>query len=387
MPIDWGNLLVFKKTKTVHPASRCCLWVDLCRPTDTTQLAGNTDAVQQMRAWFASRRKNLAGNACLVVEGPSGVGKSSSVDLCAKEFGFRAEHTYANVPRTPQKIESILRKLTMRGGENILVLDDFESFISETTSMRDIVKFARSMTKQQSSRSQTMVIVCNGMDKSFEPLFNMSTVIHFDRAQPADVQRVLRRLATKVSDFAYVPPMDIFLIAHGSNGNITQTINQMQFSYNNTTRPKNKRQKTKVVRPTSECDPSLRSWTITHRSNSIDCFLQANVGVIDYIWSMSRGFHMDVRDNMHKDYPLYFHNSTCQTLDNMWKVADAVSACDTTGPEEEDALYGTENRETWGRDNTFAVANISTGIWRMRGKRRGAPTAKKRRPKKYFSYV
>lgn len=241
MPIDWGNSLVFGKTKTVEPVPRCRLWVDLCKPTDTTQLAGNADAVQQMRAWFASRRTKHSGNACLVVEGPCGVGKSTAVDLCAKEFGFRAEHTYANVPRTPQKIESILRKLTMRGGENILVLDDFESFISETTSMRDVVKFARSVAGQESSRNQTMVIVCNGMDKSFEPLFNMSTVVHFDPAQPADVQRVLRRVATKVSDFAYVPPMDIFFIAHGSSGNIAQTINQMQFSHSNTTRPRNKR--------------------------------------------------------------------------------------------------------------------------------------------------
>lgn len=387
MPIDWGDVLVFEETKTSEPPARCRLWVDLCRPADTTQLAGNTDAVQEMRAWFASRRTKPSGNACLVVEGPSGVGKSTAVDLCAKEYGFRAEHTYANVPRTPQKIESILRKLTMRGGENILVLDDFESFLTETTALRDVVKFARSVASQESSRNHTMVIVCNGMDKSFEPLFNASTVIHFERAQPAEVQRVLRRVATKVSGFAYVPPMDVFFIAHGSNGNIAQTVNKMQFSHNNTTRPTNKRQKTKMVRPKSEADSALSRLTMTHRSNSIDCFLKAPEGVVDYICAMSRGFHMHVRDNLHKDYPLYFHNSTRQTLDDMWRVADDVSACDTTRPEEEDALYATENRELWATDNSFAVANMSMGIWRMQGRKRGAPPAKKKKARKYFSNV
>lgn len=348
--------------------------------------------MREMGEWFRKRRLRESGNACLVVQGPSGVGKSTAVELSAHEHGFHVEHTYANVPRTPQKLQSIVRKLTMHSGPTVLVLDDFESFIFETTSVRDVVGFARSVTDEEkrgmaSTTNQTLVIVCNEMDKSFQPLFNVSTVIEFENPCAADVQKVLRRIANSVSGFAYIPPMDIFFIAHGSTGNIAQTINQMQFSHGNNAPPKKKGPRPKkMFCAKSQIDCALRNWSTTHRSTSIDCFAKTKTSVTDYIWAMSKGFHMDVRENLHKDYPLYFHNSTCKTLHSMWEVAQEVSACDTAAPDEEDALYGTENRDLWGRDNTLAVAHISAGISCIQGRKRTHSPIKKRKVRKPFGY-
>lgn len=388
MPVDWGSSLVFKAGPRDEPEAQSQLWSELCRPCNTGQLEGNAAAIAEMKAWFDDRLGVASGDACLVVKGPSGVGKSTAVALCAEERGFHVEHTYANVSRTPQKMESILRKLTMYSQRSVLVLDDFESFIAETTSMRDIVKFARAALRGESDGqshnqtvAQTMVIVCNGMDKTFEPIFGVSTVIEFDLAEPSQVQRVLQRVARRVSSFCYVPPMDIFFIAHGSTGDIQHTINQMHFSHSTKRRGKS-HGKRLLLR--SGIDSAFRNWSTTHRSTSLDCFSKTKDSVIDSIWSMSRGFHMDVRDHLHRDYPLYFHNSTCTTLDSMWKVAEEVSACDTSGPDEEDALYDTENSELWGRDNTSAVAHISTGIWLTHGRRRGDASSKKRKRKKVF---
>lgn len=390
MSINWGNSLVVKKKKHIEVAASSRLWVDICKPKSTAEMAGNISAMEEMRAWFTKRRLHPRGDDCLVVLGPSGVGKSTAVELLAKETGFHLEHTYANVSRTPQKMEAIVRKLTMQSDMSILVLDDFESFISETTSMRDILKFARSVAKGggcSDAVNQTVVIICNDMDKTFEPLCKLSTVVQFDNTSPLHVQKVIRKVASMVAVSSYIPPMDIFFMAHGSTGNICQTINQMQFFYNNTIRPKRKGQKGLVrVRDKCQIDSALRNFTTTHRSSSIDCFTKTNDSVIDYIWAMSRCFHLDVRNNMHRDYPLYFHNTTCATLDKMWRVAEEVSACDCATPDEEDALYDTENKECWGRDNSFAVAHISKGIWELQGRTRGRGTRKKRKIKKTFTF-
>lgn len=390
MPVDWGKSVVFTETHAPEADARSQLWSALCIPTATSQLQGNAAALADMKAWFNDRKRVASRKGCLVVKGPSGVGKSAAVALCAKESGFYSEHTYANVSRTPQKLEAVLRKLTMCSQPTVLVLDDFESFISETTSMRDIIKFARAVARgdygEGRSHNQTMVIVCNDMDKTFEPIFDVATVIEFGLAEPAEVQRVLHRVATRVSAFCYVPPMDIFFVAHGSTGDIHHTINQLQFYYTANKRSK-KRKKNGTTRllAKSGIDSAFRNWSTTHRSTSLDCFTKAKDSVIDSIFSMSRGFHMDVRDHLHRDYPLYFHNSTRATLDSMWKVAEEVSACDTAGPDEEDALYDTENQALWGRDNTPAVAHISTGIWLLHDRKRTCVAPRKRKKKKVFS--
>ena len=389
MPVDWGKSVVFTKTNAPQADPRSQLWSTLCRPTATSQLHGNAAALADIKAWFNDRKRVVSRKGCLVVKGPSGVGKSAAVALCAKESGFYAEHTYANVPRTPQKLEAALRKLTMCSEPTVLVLDDFESFISETTSMRDIIKFARAVARgdcgECGSHNHTMVIVCNDMDKTFEPIFDVATVIEFGLAEPAEVQRVLHRVATRVSDFCYVPPMDIFFVAHGSSGDIRHTINQLQFYYTANKRSKRMGKKGTTLLPKSGTDSAFKNWSTTHRSTSLDCFTKAKDSVIDNIFSMSRGFHMNVRDHLHRDYPLYFHNSTRTTLDRMWKVAEEVSACDTTGPDEEDALYDTENQALWGRDNTPAVAHISTGIWLLHDRKRTYIASRKRKQKKVFS--
>lgn len=388
MHVDWGSSLIFKAGPRHEHEEQSQLWSEMCRPRSTCQLEGNTVAITEMKMWFDDRLRAASGDACLVVKGPSGVGKSTAVALCAEERGFHVEHTYANVSRTPQKMESILRKLTMHSQRSVLVLDDFESFIAETTSMRDIVKFARAALRgegngqsHKQTMARTIVIVCNGMDKTFEPVFGVSTVIEFDLLEPAHVQRALQRVARRVSSFCYVPPMDIFFIAHGSAGDMRHTINQMQLSHS--TRTRGKRNGKRLLLK-SEADSAFRNWSTTHTSTSLDCFSKAKGSIIDYIWSMSKGFHMNVRDNLHRDYPLYFHNSTCTTLDSMWKVAEQVSACDTSGPEEEDALYDTENSDLWGTDNTSAVAHISSGIWLTHGRRREDAAPKKRKRKKIF---
>lgn len=378
MRVDWRRSVVFGENRTVEADARSQLWSELCKPEKSHQIQGNETAIANMKHWFDSRRQDVGGNACLAVIGPCGVGKSTAVDLCAAENGFDVEHTYANVARTPQKLEAIMVKLTMRGQQSVLVLDDFESFITETTSMRDIVKFAKAVGRQ--GNKQTLVIICNAIDKSFQPILEVSTAIQFHAAEPAYVQRVLRKVATSVSRFCYVPPMDIFFIAQRSTGDIRQTINQMQFSHHNTAGTTTA--KRKPIRVGDHADSSSRRWFTTHRSTSLHCFTKNEErSAIDNVWSMSKGFHMGVRDHLHRDYASYFHNSTHNTMRSMWQVAEEVSACDTTGPDEEDGLYDTENRELWATDNISAVAHISTAIWLVRG-RKMTPCRPKRRKRK-----
>ena len=392
MSVNWGKSLIITPKEEVKLSPSTDLWTTVCYPTKISHIHGNKIPRENLDIWLKTRIKNLNGSSCLIIKGHSGVGKSCAADLYAKEAGFGVLHTYADTPRTPQKLQYSLRQITMCNNKPpLLILDDFESFISETTSMKDILKFARSTssTKNDPLENLTIIVICNEIDKSFKSLFNISTVIEFDKLNQSEMNSALNRLSTRVSPSVYIPPMDIFLLSSKSNGNIRQTINEMQLYYIKSKKPRNKRQKTlKKVCSVKGNDMAFRDWGHMHRSSSIECFLaQDGWSILDCLASMSKGFHMAVRDNLHSDYPYYFHSKSIQSMDCMSKVSDSISGFDTYCLDELDALYDTENSQLWAGDNVFGLANMTLALYHMNGKKRGDHKIKKKRGHKKMSYI
>lgn len=323
--------------------------------------------------------------------------------LCAKENDFHCVHTYANVARTPQKMEIFLRQLQKRDSnassdlKEVLILDEFESLIREPTSIKWLLKFVKSQNEVP------IVVVCNAADKSFVQLEDLSTVVEFEPLKREPVYSTLLRLSEKVSTFCHLPPMDCYFIAATSSGDISQTVNQVQMLYSGkkplvlSNGPK--RRRTTGSNPSNkistECqkDSSLLEWSKTHRATSVQHFLkqfQNTCSILETVSSMDRDFMTSLGDNLVKEYLLYFHNGSDSTLEKVAECAEYLSTADcglASQEEKEDRLYESENSDLWSKESILLVGGLSSTLRILNNRNRSEIDLKKKKRKfRRFSY-
>jgi len=388
MSISWGNSLSVKKKPKEAIPDKLKLWTDLTKPKTTNDLIGNDDARKQMNDWFIKiKNDNSNTNKCLLVIGQSGVGKSISVNLISKANGLTTLETYGNIPRTPQKMESLFRELSIIGTHGVLVLDDAESFLKETTVVKPLTRLFKNNEMKNGNRV-ICVIICNTIDKSMNTLRDCCDVIEFKALQNKEIYSIFRNLSKKVLKICYIPPMAAYLVSTHTTGNITQAVNQMQFMYQNTPFPvlkKKKSNKKMKLDQSSKSDNPFQMWVSTYKQSNIKCFIDnKDINLLEAICNMNKSFLDNIGDNLFKEYIRYFNNDTVNTLESISKCIDSISASDIKRPKfDEDRLYDSENSERWSEDDTNFLICIYSGIQCIRGRDKYEWTLKKRRRKKF----
>ncbi|CAM9105793.1 unnamed protein product [Sphacelaria rigidula] len=399
MQVNWAGALTITKKKREKPQERHLSWVEFCTPSSSALIRGNRKAVEAVGDWFSNLQCSSLDSSissirsrCLLVHGPSGVWKSSAVSLCASEHGFSVAHTQSDVQRTPQKLDAVLREVSLRDGQGVLLLDEFESFIKETTSLKWLSKVMRS------SERTPVVIVCNALDKSFHHIRDVSTVVEFHPYSTSDMYAVLLRLSQRVSGFCHLPPMDCYFIADMCSGNVCQTVNQVQMLYSGSKpisdKRANKRAKqskpSKLGKVERKCmqDSTVKMWSNSHRATSVDCFVNDS-GFLEAVAGMNREFMIGHGENLSREYPWYFHNGSSSTLGVLASCAQNLSAADcglVSEDQNEDRLYESENSDLWSSDNINFIGCTCTSLSLLRGRDKYTIVLPKKSTRRVFTY-
>lgn len=397
MSIDWGNTLVIKNKKRPEINNKYKLWTELVAPKCSSEIVGNEDAKLKINNWFLERQCDPdKESACLLVHGPSGVGKSTTVDILAKRNGFNVIHTYADIQRTPQRMDALFREVSIIGDSGVLVLDDAESFIKETSVMRPLAKIFRDSKKNIKNKTKTrlnVVLICNEIDASFKVIRDVSETVEFEPLVYNNIYSLFRKISSKVSKFCYLPPMASYVIATQTIGNATQAINQLQLMYQGTPFPaeyrkrrKLSKNKNKALDSSSRKDNALHMWSSTYRQSSIECFVN-DENLLESMTNMNMDFLNNLGKNLFTEYILYYHNSTLETMNSIYKCIDCMSSADIKRPENhEDRLYASENSERWAEDDMNYLIGIHNGIHNLMGKKKDKWSTKKTKKMK-FEYV
>ena len=384
--VDWGGALSIQKVSREKPNIRHVPWVDLCKPTASAQIRGNRQCVDTISDWFNRLQCSSSDrNPCLFIHGPSGVWKSTAVVLCASEHGFNVVHTHSDVPRTPQKLDAVLREVGLGGGgRGVLLLDEFESFIKETTSLKWLLRFVKSQTRIP------VVVVSNAVDKCFHPIRDVSTVVEFQPYSPGEMYATLLRLSSKISGFCHLPTMDCYFISSMSSGNVCQAVNQLHILYYGSKLKTKAKKRPKLAKVQSKCmqDSTIKMWSNTHRATSVDCFVNDSV-LLESVTGMNREFMMDLSQNLHREYPLYFHNGSTSTLDVVASCAENISAANcglASEEQQEDRMYESQNSVLWSEDNINFIACTCTALRFLRDRKKNSVVLRRKSVKKVFKF-
>lgn len=379
--VSWNNAIQIRKRKRADDTpDESKLWVDLITPTKMSGLIGNTSQIERIKTFFQEARDNEEKSMCLFLHGESGTGKSTTLSVIAKELGFNTVHTYADQQRTPMKLEGVVREAGIYGSSGVVVLDDFEIFLSETASLKLLSKFLRSIVKDTNGGSRSLfVIISNSTHKMFGSIQEVSTLVEFERLSRNDMQKVFNRVQKRVMSHSYIPPMAAFFASSSCAGTISQGVQQLQFMYSkNKQKPFVRRpHKRKKVIPKSgiseknnrDCITYL--WSDMYTDKMLDHLTDKNFGrskVVERLMGFGKD-KLDILSNqIHTEYPRRIATGGIHNLKKMDTVSDAISMSDTNRMEvHEDGLFDGENKEKWSENDINFVTGITSSILELKG--------------------
>ncbi len=380
--VSWNSAIqIRKRPQREHVNDRSKLWSQIICPATHHELVGNAEAVRATEEWFRAASTNEDASSCLFVHGESGTGKSTTIATIAKTFGFEAVTTYAEQSRTPARLEGVVREAGVHGSRGVVVLDDFEIFLSETTSLRVLSKLLRKLLggggggNNNGSRC-LFIIISNSKHKLFGALQDVSTIVRFERLQQRDLNQIFTRLAVRVRHHSYVPPMAAYLSSISSSGTITQGVQQLQLLYSghkaNDTIYRTKRKKlctgsSGIARNNRDCISYL--WSDIYTDKILHHMMSDNFQserVLDRLGEFERGRLDVVGSQLHEEYA-----KRMASMGQLRDVAEAISMSDTNRMEvHPDSLYDGENRRSWSANDILYLSFVAYAVVAVKGQQR-----------------
>jgi hypothetical protein len=379
--VSWNNAIqITKRERGGDTPDRHKLWTDLITPRKSSDLIGNAAPVDRIKQFLQESRDREDRSACLFLHGESGTGKSTTVSVLARDMGFHTVHTYADKQRTPVRLEGVVREAGIYGSSGIVILDDFEIFLSETASLKLLSKFLRGIVKSKSGASRCLlVIISNSTHKLFGSIQEVSTVVEFKRLPRGDMQRVFNRVQRRVRKHSYIPPMAAFFASSSCSGTISQGVQQLQFLYSGNKEPRFVRRphkKRKVLEKNAISSENNRDcitylWSDMYTDKMLNHLTDRNFRrerVTERLMAFGKDKLDILSSQIHTEYPSRIAMGNIAGLRKMDAVANAISLSDTNRMEvHEDGLFDGENRDRWSENDINFVTGVTSSVLELKG--------------------
>lgn len=379
--VSWNNAIrITKREKTQQVPEESRLWTDLIAPKRVEDLIGNTEPIEQIRSFLRAAREDDSRSSCLFLHGESGTGKSTSLSIVAQGMGFHIVHTHADKQRTPMRLEGVVREAGMYGSSGIVVLDDFEIFLSETASLKLLSKFLRSVINDRKGSSRCLfVIISNSTHKIFGAIQEVSTIVEFKRLSRSEMQKVFNRVQRKVRKHSYVPPMAAFFASSSCAGTISQGVQQLQFMYSGNKEPRFVRRphkRRKVINESGISSGNNRDcitylWSDMYTDKMLEHLTDKKFSrsrVVDRLMAFGKDKLDILAAQVHSEYPRRIATTSLENVKKMDRTAGSISLSDTNRKEiHEDGLFEGENKEKWSENDITFVTGITSAVLELKG--------------------
>lgn len=202
------------------------LWTEKYRPTTVDDIVGiNKKQVEFMVAWLSSW--DTQKKKAILLYGPAGVGKTSSVYAVAKELGFNIMELNASDFRNKDIIESVVKPAslchTLLSAPKKLILMDEIDGISGNDDRGGIPAII------QIIKNTKFPVICtanNGYSEKLKSIRRYCEILEFKQLATTDIAKALRRICKKEN--ISVSAEILKKIAKNSGGDIRAAISDLQ---------------------------------------------------------------------------------------------------------------------------------------------------------------
>ncbi|WP_455277229.1 replication factor C large subunit [[Eubacterium] cellulosolvens] len=201
-------------------------WTIKHRPTNSSEVVGNREAIETLKNWILSWKRDGTSKKATLLHGPPGIGKTVLVETLAKELNFDLVEMNASDLRSGKVIDNVIGSAVEQQDlfqrKKIILIDEVDSISPKKD--RGAVQ---SILKLIESTNYPMVMTANDVwDPKVRGLRDKSLLIQFKRISSREAFPFLKKLLDEES--VEVDDDTLKSIIQRNEGDIRSMINDLQ---------------------------------------------------------------------------------------------------------------------------------------------------------------
>ncbi len=213
-------------------------WIEKYRPQTLDAIVGNPTAVSSLRAWAYSWEHSIPEVRVMVLKGPPGVGKTTSVEALAREMGWSIVEMNASDQRTGKAIEDVALRgsrfdtfkddgsfiRSSDGGRKLIVLDEADNFYGNSD--RGAMPVVNALIKDT---LQPVVLIVNDfyeLSRKSSTVNDSTLQITFKKPQVGTIAKALYQIAN--AEGVEIEPAAMDVIAANADGDMRAAVRNLE---------------------------------------------------------------------------------------------------------------------------------------------------------------
>lgn len=192
------------------------------RPASLDDVAGNAEAVKQLKAWAGGWP---GGRRAALLHGPPGCGKTSAALALAREMGWETVEMNASDARTQERIETVAlsaaRQQSLFGGRKLILMDEADA-LHGTHDRGGYAALGRLLKET----GHPVVLTANDLYAIPVSVRNLCQAIPLRSLTEGTVLSVLKRVAAE--EGLRVSEEDLQAVARNARGDLRSALNDLQ---------------------------------------------------------------------------------------------------------------------------------------------------------------
>lgn len=216
------GLPIIRKTLTIANDK---MFVDKYSPKNICDVIGHKEQIKQITTWLQCWDNGYPEKHGILISGPPGIGKTTTVHLIAQSLGYKVTEYNASDNRSTSKLRGIISLGIKRLINDIIVMDEIDG-ISERGGIGELADIIK--------KTHTPIIcITNEKPPKLKPIINVCVDIKFNRPVKSMIASSLFKIAA--AENINISKVDLEGLCEQNGNDIRSVLNNLEFYGKNIT--------------------------------------------------------------------------------------------------------------------------------------------------------